>query len=184
MILEDKERKLFFKLWLKLLVFVNNKYKLIKNFGSPEIPVGLNIDDIGKIRNKLWKNYNIIDEFLKYTNLCKNDYEIVNSWKNFIKGKFIVLKNYKEYTVIMDSDNEILYGIYGITNPIIEMVPALPMMIETVIIPLKGKIIYDSLIQRYDVIVGKNMRQSFNEKYIEIKNRIGIKCILESTTSP
>ena len=62
---------------------------------------------------------------------------------------------------------------------IIEIVPDLPMMIETVIIPFKGKIIYDSLIKRYDVIIGKNMRQSFNEKYKEVKNRIGIKCILE-----
>jgi len=179
MILEDKERKLFFELWLKLLVFVNNEYKLIENFGSPKTPVGLNIDDIVNIRKKLWENYKIIDKFLKYTDLAKNDYEIVNSWKNFIKGKFIVLKDYKKYTVIMDIDKEILYGIYGITNPIIEIVPDLPMMIETVIIPFKGKIIYDSLIKRYDVIIGKNMRQSFNEKYKEVKNRIGIKCILE-----
>ncbi|MCL2233887.1 MAG: hypothetical protein FWB99_12525, partial [Treponema sp.] len=48
------------------------------------------------------------------------------------------------------------------------IVPNLPMMIETVIIPFKDKIIYDSLIQRHNVILGKNMRQSFNEKYIEI----------------
>ena len=179
MILEDKERKLFFKLWLKLLIFVNNEYKLIENFGSPETPVGLNIDDIRKIREKLWENSKIIDKFLKYTDFRKNDYEIVNSWKNFIKGKFIVLKNYKKFTVIMDIDNEILYGIYGISNPIIEIIPDFPMMIETVIIPFKGKIIYDSLIQKYDVTVGKNMRQSFNEKYKELRNRIGIKSILE-----
>jgi len=72
------------------------------------------------------------------------------------------------------------YGVSnGITNPIIEIVPNLPMMIETVIIPFKDKIIYDSLIQRHNVIVGKNMRQSFNEKYIEIKKKNGIKNILE-----
>ncbi|MCL2233033.1 MAG: hypothetical protein FWB99_08160, partial [Treponema sp.] len=154
MIIKDDERKLFFKLWLKLLVFVNNEYEVIENFGKPDTPIGLNIDDIGKIRNKLWENYKIIDEYLKHSDLCKNEYEIVSSWKKFIKSKFMVLKNYKKYTVIMDFNSETLYGIYGITNPIVEIVPNLPMMIETVIIPFKDKIIYDSLIQRHNVILG------------------------------
>jgi len=179
MVLKDEERVLFFKLWLELLTFVNNEYGVIKNFGSPKTPVGLNIDDIKKIRDKLWENDSVIDKYLKHSNLNQDEYEIVNSWKSFLKSKFMVLKNYKKYTVIMDFDSEILYGIYGITNPIVEMLPPLPTMIETVIIPFKGKIIYDSIFQRHDVILGKNMRQSFNEKYMEIKNSIGIKSMLE-----
>ena len=178
MVLEEEERELFFKLWLELLVFVNNKYGLVKTFGSPKTPLGLNINDIEKIRNKLWKNHSVIDEYLKHSNLNQDEYEVVNSWKKFLKGKFMVLKNYKKYTVIMDFDSEILYGIHGITNPIIEMLPFLPMMIETVIIPFKGKIIYDSVIKGNDIIIGRNMRRSFNERFMEIKNEIGIKNVL------
>ena len=48
-------------------------------------------------------------------------------------------------------------------------------MIETVLIPFKDKIIYDSLIMCHNIEFGPNYTKSFEEKYIEIKKEKGIK---------
>ena len=179
MVLTLMERKMFFDNWLKLLAFVNKEYKIIKNFGNPTNPVGINVNDLMKIRKQLWKNEKIIDEYLKTTELSSKDYALVISWKKFIKGKFIVLKELKKYCVFLEREYEKLYGVHGISCEISEVLNPLPIMIETVLIPFNGKIIYDSLTETNNVHFGPNMRKSFNEKYIEIKKEIGIIGMLE-----
>ena len=174
MVLTVEERKIFFDNWLKLLTFVNNKYKIIKNFGAPKSPVGLDITELMKIRNKLWENSFLINEYLKHSKITDENKRIVNSWNNFIKNKFLFIKSFKKYSVFMDFENKRLYGIYGISSPIIDIIPYLPIMIQTVLIPFNGKIIFDSLILQDNVSFGKNMRQSFHEEYMEIKKEYGI----------
>ncbi|MCL2410174.1 MAG: hypothetical protein FWC97_00890 [Treponema sp.] len=174
MVLPIEERNLFFKNWLKLLTFVNNEYKIVSKFGAPKNPVGLDPNDLIQIRDKLWENKSIIDKYLNQARLKNEDKNIVSSWKNFRKGKFLLIKSLKKYSVLLDIEKEKLYGIYGISSPITDLLPYLPIMIETVLIPFNGKIIYDSLIERDNISFGKNMRQSFHEKYIEIKQKSGI----------
>ena len=79
----------------------------------------------------------------------------------------------------MELDKKYLYGVYGISSPIIDIMPYIPIMIQTVLIPYNGKIIFDSLIKMDNISFGGNMRQSFNEEYMEIKKNNGIKTILE-----
>ena len=174
MVLSIEERKLFFKNWLGLLSFVNKKHKVIKNFGNPKNPFGLNIDDIKEIREKLWKNTLIIDEYLHNCKISKEDIMIISLWKKRIKGKYMVIKDLKKFTVLMDFENKKLYGVHGISNSINEMIPSIPMMVETVLLPFSGKIIFDSIMGIDNVYFGKNMRQSFHEEYMELKNSIGI----------
>jgi len=174
MFLSVNEKKLFFKNWLKLLIFVNDKYNIIENFGAPKSPVGLKIDELIKIRKKLWENSFLINEYLETTRIKKEDKNIVDSWNKFIKGKFLFIKSLKKYSVFMDFENKKLYGVCGISSPIIDIVPHIPIMIKTTIIPFNDKIIFDGLIEMDNVSFGKNMRQSFNEEYIETKKKNGI----------
>ena len=178
MVLTFEEKKIFFKNWLKLLTFVNNKYKIIKKFGSPENPVGLNINNIGKIRNKLWENVNIIEEYIKCSNLENEDKDIVVLWKKYKKGKFTIIKTLKKHTIFLDNKKNQLYGVNGITSPIIEMIPFFPIMVETVLIPFKNKIIYDSLLEYDNISFGGNYRRYFIENYNKIKKEKGIICEL------
>ena len=179
MFLSIEERKVFFKNWLKLLIFVNNKYKIIKSFGCPKSPIGLDPDELIKIRNKLWKNKMCINEYLKYSNIKNEDRNIVNLWNNFICEKFLFIKSYKKYSVFMDFSNNKIYGVNGISSPIINIIPYLPKMIKTTLIPFNGKIIFDSLIEVENITFGKNMEKSFNEEYMKLKRKIGIIEVLE-----
>ena len=174
MVLSTEERKRFYKNWLILLTFVNNKYKIIDNFGSPKSPVGLNLNEVALIRNKLWENNFLINDYLEHSKIKKEDKDIVKSWNNFVKGKYLFIKSLKKYSVFMDFENKKLYGVNGISSPISDMMPYLPIMIQTVLIPFNWKIIYDSLIERDNISFGKNMRQSFNDEYMKLKRDYGI----------
>jgi hypothetical protein len=63
MLLSPDERELFYSNFLGLLSFVNDKYNLVPNFGHPKSPKGLSLENISTIRNKLWDNVEIIDEY-------------------------------------------------------------------------------------------------------------------------
>jgi len=179
MVLTIEEKDNFFKNWLKLLAFVNKRYDIVKNFGSPKSPIGLKIEELVKIRDRLWEKDFIINEYLENTKLKKYDKDIVSSWNKNVKGKFLFIRSLKKYSVLMELDKKYLYGVYGISSPIIDIMPYIPIMIQTVLIPYNGKIIFDSLIKMDNISFGGNMRQSFNEEYMEIKKNIGIKTILE-----
>lgn len=109
----------------------------------------------------------------------ESDLLIVNNWKNRISDKFILLKYLKNYSIFLGNDN--IYGVIGITNPIDEMFPpsVLPLLVETVLLPFEGKIIYDSLIMPYRVNFGGGAKKGFQQEYRELKSKSGIITYLE-----
>ncbi|MFA6809233.1 MAG: hypothetical protein WCR27_09610 [Eubacteriales bacterium] len=62
-----------------------------------------------------------------------------------------------------------------------EMFPAfiLPLMVEAVLLPFEGKIIYDSLLMPYQVNFGSGAKKGFQQEYRELKNKSGIITSLE-----
>ena len=183
MTLFPEEVKLFFKNWLGFLAFVNDKYHLVKNFGHPNKPNGIDSEKVVKIKTKLWEDVSIIDEYINSVrNLREDDEQILKGWKNNITGHFMGINHLKKYTVFMDDKQDVLYGVIGISGPISEMLPLdmLPMMIQTTLIPFKDRIIYDSLFSVYNVQIGPNMRRYSKAAYSEIKKKKGIICSLSS----
>ena len=186
-ILKSRDRETFFRNWLGLLAFVNDKYNLVKKFGHPQTPVGLKPESIDKLKTKLWENVAIIDEYIDSVwDLPKDDIQILKGWKNKVEGSFTILKHLKKYSVFLDDKNDLLYGVIGITSPISESIPAeiLPTMVKTVLLPFGDRIIYDSLFQVYNVQFGSNMRREYKELYSEIKQKKGIKSTLDSMHYP
>jgi hypothetical protein len=174
MVLTVEEKKLFFKIWLKLLVYVNDEYKLVYDFGRSVGSTKVNINDAVKVRNKLWENSFLIDKYISTAKLSDADSEIVNLWKKFVKGKFILIKELQKYCIFLDIKTEAMYGVNGLSDPFSDMVPHFPIMIETVLIPFKGKIVYDGLMSLQNIEFGPNYRKSFEEKYKEIKEKKGL----------
>jgi hypothetical protein len=175
MTLEPEEREAFFRNWISLLAFVNDRYNLVENFGHPNSPVGIKPETTLKIKTKLWENVKIIDEYIESVwDLPRYDLQILKGWKKKIEGTFIIIRHLKKYSVFMNDD--LLYGVIGISAPIFEVYPGelLPMVVETVLIPFGDRIIYDSIFNGYNVHIGPNMRRDFNEQYSEIKRKKGI----------
>jgi hypothetical protein len=185
--LSQSEIELFYKLWYGIVWGINEKYGVIPHFKKPVYgkTVTVSIEEFTKIRNAMWDNPNWIDEFLadndngEFTELERS---IIVSWRrNFVKDKFIVIKHFVKYSVLMPFDDESssLYGVCGISDSIKDTFPyPLPFVGEFVLLPFKDKIIYDSIAPIFNISFGPGFSSSAKKWYSDLKLKHGITEIL------
>lgn len=179
MYLSEDEVQIFYKLWLSLLEYTNNKYKINSKIKKLVSAKSINPQDLIPIKNKLWEDKNLIDEYLNmHCDLHSYDeIEIIKGFKRNIQGKYIIFKHLKKYTIFMSTDDDVKsYGVVGISNPVDMMFPSyiLPIYVEAVLLPFKGRIIYDSLILPYNITLGSGIKRSINIDYKNSKEKYGI----------
>ena len=183
MFLNDDERTIFFKLYFGLLVWVNNKHKIVDGFTKEKYPESVDSKAAYSIREKMFQRPEWIDEYLSCVGtgeLTEPEREIILSWrKHFIMGQFIVMRHLARYSVFMageHTDTAKLYGIAGISHPFSDFYerPALPVIVNAVILPFQDKIIYDGLFSAYNIIIGPGMRRNLNDSYRASKEKYGI----------
>jgi hypothetical protein len=176
--LSPEETGEFFEIWLGLLSFVNDKYALVKKFGHPKKPAGLDKDNIVTLKRKLWETPGVIDEYIDSVwDMPNKTVNTLRGWKNPVAGDFFIVRFLKNYTVFLPAKGKILYGVKGITNPIDEVLSpelSLPVYVRTVLLPFAGVIIYDSIFFTHPVHFGSSMSREINETYSEIKKEKGI----------
>ena len=170
MYLEEEKINKFYELLYSLLDYTNNKYKINKKlFNKLNGKNSIDVEEILKIRERLWKDNSIIEEYIKENpkNLQEKDLQIIESWKNRVADRFIMVKQQKKYTMLMNAKN--VYGILGISNEISDIIPTyeLPTYIQTVLLPFEDVIIYDSIIFPYMIRIGSGLKKIINEDYME-----------------
>jgi hypothetical protein len=179
MYLGEQDARVFYKSWLGLLEFTNQRYQIYPGLTEMVNAEMLNPQEVLQIRNKLWEDETILEEYLQQYGkaLTIREFELIKSWKNKVLGRFILLKYLKKYSVFMQEDmGGKLFGVLGIHNPIEDMFPParLPIYVDAVLMPFEGKIIYDSLLVPYNLHFGSGIKRRFNEDYRSIKERSGI----------
>ena len=178
--LTKDDADLFFKIWLGLLNYVNDKYKIAFRIGKITRYISFRPGKLLAIRNKLWENKEIISEYVEKSadTLTEREINILKSWEAYeISGIFAIIKHMRAYSVFMaHGENPKLYGVVGITDSIGEKVPAsmLPLLTEAVLLPFEGKIIYDSLLVPYDIMLGSDLSMEMERSYHELKKKNGI----------
>ena len=130
------------------------------------------------------KDSSLIDSFIKENRfkLSSEELEIVKSWKKEVKSKFLVMKHGDYGTIFFEqSNNPKAYAVLSLIDDLEDMIPALylPVMLETTLLPFKGKIIYNGLFVPYNIHFGKSIRNSFEMSFRESKSKYGILTSLE-----
>lgn len=177
--LNEIDSSRFYKIWLGVLEYTNQKYKAAPKLKGIRTAKSINPAELVPIRDVLWQNTGIIDKFILENpySFEQQDLDILSGWKRRVSGRFIMLKHLKNYTVFMSAeDGGKLYAVTGIIDSLSDMFHSshLPLFVEAVLIPFENKIIYDSLLMPYSIHIGSNMRRGFNEEYREIKAKNGI----------
>jgi hypothetical protein len=168
--LSSDECREFYETWLGLMGFINERLNVVNDKIKAEYPNSVRDEIIYKVREVLWENPELIDEYLSETNLDEEKINILKLWKtNHKKGMFILLEYQQNHAVALapnEDGEDRLYGIKGISNSMSNVLGrALPLTIETVILPFKGKIIYDSFIIPMPLTYGKGARAAFKEMH-------------------
>jgi hypothetical protein len=176
--LPEKDVKHFYRLYHSLLFNANKKFNIFKELRSPEDLHKSDLKNLGELKDKLYEVPQLIDSFVKDNpmDLSSEDLKIVADWRNFIKGRFYIVRHLKNYTVFLDPDEPPkAYGVLGLSTPLEEMIGSyLPVMVEAILLPFENKIVYDGTMLPYNVIFGSNMRRSINDRYKQAKTTFGI----------
>ena len=126
-----------------------------------------------EVRDALSAKLDLIESFVDENpaHLSGDELDIVRSWRHLVAGRFCVFRELKKYTVFLTTtDPAIAYGVVGLSQPIEDIIgPYLPVLTQTVLLPFKGKIVYDGLITRYNITYGPGIRRSLNNSFKEAK---------------
>lgn len=168
--LSGTECILFYETWYGLMGFVNKKESVIKADIKPEYPNKVSDQMVHKVREVLWENPNLIDEYINEIELSQEKIDILMLWRaRFKKGMFTILEYHPEYAVAIGADEQgkdKLYGIKGISNSIANVLQReLPVQVEAVLLPFEGNIIYDSFMESLPIRYGEGAKVLFREIY-------------------
>lgn len=167
----DKDAELFFDLMWGLQYFVNQKNKIHPNIKSLEEYIECSTEAKMEVRAALYSNITIIDSYVAENpqKLSADKLEIISAWKNFVQGDFYIERYLKRCAMFIENDT--VYGVLGLHQNFDEIIPRyrLPMYVQTVLLPFKGKIIYDGLFQVHNIFFGGGIKRDLKESYMKAK---------------
>jgi hypothetical protein len=184
MLLPPEDARLFFKLQFALLAFVNQRLRIVPEPGSPGEADNLTPHAAVKLRDALLAAPELIGDFVAENpaDLADEELEIVHAWRHQVGGDFYIYRYLAKHTVFLHVDGEpVAYGVVGLTQPLDELVWQLPVLTKTVLLPFRGRIIYDGLLNNYNISFGPGIRRSLADDYRQAKRRLGIVTTLPPT---
>lgn len=172
--LSDQNAELYFKLMKPLLVFVNKKLEIVPDVSTVEDFDEIDFQDKAIIREGLYEELHLIDAFIDENpqDFPMKELAIVSKWKNFIKGDFYVERHLKKHTIFIGEDNKV-YAVLGLLNSLDEIIPraALPVRLQTVLLPFQDEIVYDGFVAPYNVYFGSGVTNDLKHIYTKAKRR-------------
>jgi hypothetical protein len=177
--LDPDELRLFYKLYPALLCFVNQRQGITSTpFTTPEGFGKLPIEERLKLRDALVADMDLIDAFVSENpcSLSGDELEIVRSWNYLVAGEFYVYRCLKNHTVFLTTVEPVVaYGVLSLTAPLEDLIGhRLPHLCKTVLLPFKGRIVYDGMLAGYNVRFGSGIRRRLKASYDDAKERTGI----------
>jgi hypothetical protein len=177
--LTTAEAERFYRVWVPVLHYVNERLQLVPSFPAKwQINKPLPTAAAVKLRDALWKDDSVRERFItenpaKFT---PEDLALVESWKHRRAGNFFIFRHLKKYSVFLSEESPSrAYGVVGLLSTIEEVVgPYLPVYVQAVLLPYEDRIMYDGLIAGYPVMFGSGIRGDLNDTYRAIQEREGI----------
>lgn len=88
----------------------------------------------------------------------------------------LAFRQLSKYMVFLSSNEPVVaYGVLALFDPFEVVIgPYLPRMVKTILLPFRGRIVYDGLITSYNLVLGVGIKRRLNESYKEAKERSAI----------
>jgi hypothetical protein len=171
MILLQEEHDQFFKLIFSLLLYVNRVHQVIPGLVTRDDYLKWSREEKFLLREFTFENINCIDDYVHENpdNLAKDELNIIKSWKRFVAGDFVIERLLKKYAIFIQGDD--VYAVHALGDSFETLLGGVnpPILVNTILLPFKDKIIYDGWLTRRPIIFGKGIRDSYKEKYLRAK---------------
>ncbi len=171
--LSPSEVAVFYKLMWSLQSYVNRRLNIYPQVTTAEAYSHLDWQDKLKVREALYDNATLIGDYLaENPDDFDEELRLIASWSRFVRGEFYVFRYLKRYSVFIDAKrSDKVYGVLGLTDSLEDVLPFQPppIMVKAVLLPFKGRIIYDGLLIPYNIMFGGGIRRNLNEIYQRAK---------------
>lgn len=178
MLLSPDDADLFFRLHRSLMHFVNQRLGIVPDIAGPDEFSALPPEQRLDVRKAFLDDVDLIELFVDENpaHLSEGELDIVLSWHHQVSGTFYVFRQLKSHMIFLDAgDPPVAYGVVALTEPFVDLIgPYLPRMTETVLLPFKGRIVYDGLLSGYNISFGGGIKRMLNDSYRQAKERQGI----------
>ena len=176
----EAENRLFYELHVGLQIFVNRRHRIVDQVDSFDDFMALPLEQRIKCRNAVCEHPEHIDEFLHEGDLsaCPDARDIIVGWRDHrVEGTFYAFRHLKRHTIFLSSEDPArAFGVLGLMDPLQVVVPYTPVIVEAVLLPFRGRIIYDGLLTTSGptIVFGGGFRRMLDDTYREAKARSGI----------
>lgn len=169
--LSTQDADLFVEMILPLQYYACRKQSILQNVETFEDYRKSSLKDKIAARNGLFDHPKLIDDFLRENpeNLSQEKLFMIAKWKNFVKGEFWIERFLKKYTIFIQEDQ--VYGVLGLHDAPEERIHRshLPLLGKTILLPFKGSIVYDGLLETYSIYFGGGIRGDLKDRYMTAK---------------
>ena len=139
------------------------------------------------VRDYKFDHPELIDQFIQDNpdNLEAENLSIIATWKNFIHGDFFIERLLKKYSIFID-DKENVYAVLGLMEGLDAFMDKrnLPVRVKTILLPFKGKIVYDGFFRWYRMFFGSGIKSSLKQTYLIAKDNNANIDTLEPDVAP
>lgn len=170
--LSDEDADLFFELWMELLGYANKKYQLHPEIKKIKYGSFIDKNIAGEIAKKIFDEIEVIDDYLSFhNNFSQERKEIIEGWKRFVSGEFVLERHLQKGSIFISIDTEKVYQVLGLKSTFKEMFhfATSPIIVEATLLPFKNVIITNGVLYSSNVMLGKNYAQYFKEIYMTAK---------------
>lgn len=168
----------FYEIFLPLLEYVNEITETLPEHSLKPFKNSIDEQAAGELRDALWTNAWIIDKFVKENpyKMSPENLQTAKEWNNFRYDDFILGKVLRGRGIFIPvNDAKIFYSVYPLFSPFEEILPEIPILLRTAIIPFENVLICDGLFKAHAVSFGPGYRKMINDWYINAKELNKIK---------
>ncbi|MEE3428855.1 MAG: hypothetical protein VZQ55_07815 [Ruminococcus sp.] len=173
--LSPEERGTFFRLFIPLLDFTNQKYE-INEYLSEDLRMGRpDTQELKEAADVLWANPETIDEYIeaaeKQFGLEEDDRRLLEGWRYPVSGRFVLERHLAKGSVFIDTESLNVYLVRGLTEPWSKMLADFrpPILLQATLIPFGNCIISDGLINPHNIIFSSGAKSDFKDFYMNAK---------------
>ena len=174
--LSPENVELFYRLMWQLQFTVNERLGILPKANTVEKYSRLASEDKLKVRAALWEHPELIDAFVAANpgRLSGDELAIVESWKRFVAEEFFIERFLKQGAIFVGGhEPPNVYLVVALVQSFEEVVPpyGAPYYVRATLLPFRDQIIYDGLLEPYNMIFGSGVRASLRETYLRAKQR-------------
>jgi hypothetical protein len=163
--LAPDDLSLFLKLHQSFLVYVAQQTGIAPSLRTRDDYLALSKDTKFKIADVSLSKENLLREFVESNpfNFTIGEIEIVRSWKHHVKGNFFIVKLTREGAIFLEEKEKgaKAYLVLPLVSPFEEVLPLRPpLRAEAVLLPFKGRIVYDGWLRTDQIYFGGGMSRS------------------------